>query len=30
VETGGKAIEQVVREIAGVLKLDHRISGEEK
>ena len=30
VETGGKAIEQVVREIAGGLKLDHRISGEEK
>ena len=30
VETGGKAIEQVVREIAGELNLDHRISGEEK
>ncbi len=30
VETAGKAIEQVVREIAGGLKLDHRISGEEK
>ena len=30
VETGGKAIEQVVRDIAGELKLDHRISGEEK
>ena len=30
VETGGKTIEQVVREIASGLKLDHRISGEEK
>jgi shikimate kinase len=30
VETGGKAIEQIVREIAGGLRLEHRISGEEK
>jgi shikimate kinase len=30
VETGGKTIEQIVREIAGGLTLEHRISGEEK
>jgi shikimate kinase len=30
VDTGGKAIEQIVREIADGLRLDHRGSGEEK
>jgi shikimate kinase len=30
VDTGGKAIEQIVREIVGGLRLDHRGSGEEK
>jgi shikimate kinase len=30
VDTGGKAIQQIVREIAGGLGLDDRVSGEEK
>jgi shikimate kinase len=30
VETSGRAIAEIVQEIAGVLKLDHRVSGQEK
>jgi len=30
VETGGRAIAEIIDEIASVLKLDHRVSGEEK
>jgi len=30
VDTDGKTIKQIVREIAGGLSLDDRVSGEEK
>jgi hypothetical protein len=30
VETSGRAVAEIVHEIASVLKLSHRVSGEEK